>query len=257
MEIGNNMSFTAKFLKRLHDFGALGATEIVTHKLCGIPKTLFAFPPALIHPVWLRLGTTDILVFDDVIIRQDYSFGLPTSARVIVDAGANVGLTSIFYATRFPHAKVLAIEAEDSNFEVLQKNVRAYPNIIPVHAALWNCEGYISISPGAEDPTGHWGFSVNGASGETRAVTVPGLMREFGLDSIDLLKVNIEGAEKEVFEACDWQGAVGSVVIELHDRFKPGCSEAVNNAFAGCSRSESGYLVCYRRYKEAHSGPHS
>ena len=246
MEITNKMSFAAKFRKRLHDFGALGVAEFVSHKLCGFPRTLFAIPPQLLHPVSLRFDTTDILVFDDVIIKQDYSFGLPAFAKIIVDAGANVGMTSVFYATRFPQAKILAIEAEHSNFAMLRKNVRAYPNIIPIHAALWSNEGHISISLGQEDPFAHWGFAVNGHPGDVRAITVSGLMRDFGLDYIDLLKINIEGSEKEVFEVCEWQDAVGSVVIELHDRFKPGCSEAVNNALASFSRSESGYLTCYQ-----------
>jgi FkbM family methyltransferase len=245
MEI-DKMSLAAKFRKRLHDFGALGVAELVIHRLCGFPRTLFAFPPQLHHPVRLRFGTTDILVFDDVIIKQDYSFGLPTFARVIVDAGANIGMTSVFYATRFPHAKILAIEAEHSNFAMLRKNVRRYPNIIPIHAALWRSEGNISVGLGTEDPLGHWGFMVSGNPGDVRAITVPGLMRDFGLDYIDLMKINVEGSEKEVFEACEWQGAVGAVVIELHDRFKPGCSEAVDNALAGFSRSTSGYLTCYQ-----------
>jgi FkbM family methyltransferase len=246
MENGNKMTLVARFRKRLHEFGALGAAEFVIHKLCGFPKTLVAFPPRLIHQVSLRFDTTDILVFDDVIIKQDYSFGLPTSARTVVDAGANVGLTSIFYATRFPNAKVFAIEAEHSNFEVLRRNVRAYPNITPIEAALWSSEGNISINSGSEDPFSHWGFEVSGHPGDVRAITIPGLMSDYGIDYIDLLKVNIEGSEKEVFENCDWQGVVGSVVIELHDRFKPGCSEAVNNALASFSRSESGYLTCYQ-----------
>ena len=61
--------------------------------------------------------------------------------------------------------------------------------------------------------------------------------------------MNIEGSEKEVFEGCEWQNKVGSVVIELHDRFKPGCSVAVNRALSKFSRSASGYLTSYQRPK--------
>jgi Methyltransferase FkbM domain len=58
-------------------------------------------------------------------------------------------------------------------------------------------------------------------------VTVPEIMREHGLDRIDLLKVDIEGSEMEVFSHADaWIGSVDAISVELHDRFKPGCSSA-------------------------------
>lgn len=201
---------------------------------------------ALDHPVRLRFGTTDSLVFEDVIVKQHYNFGLPSRADVIVDAGANIGLTSLFYANRFPRAKIFAIEAENSNFQLLQKNVLAYPNITPIHAALLHKDGNTTVAHPPYDPSGHWGFVVEGDQGNVLSLTFPALMHAFDIDYVDLLKVNIEGSEKEVFEACDWQDRLGSVVIELHDQFKPGCTEAVDCALRGFSRSASGYLTCYQ-----------
>jgi len=247
------MSFTAKLRKRLHDFGALGVACFAIHKFCGFPKTLSTVPPGLTYPVSLRFDTTDMMVFDDVMIKQDYSFGLPASAEVIVDAGANIGMTSLFYAIKFPHARIFAIEAEISNFDLLQKNVHSYPNITPIHAALWHSEGNISVNSPPSESFGHWGFTVSGDLGNVRAITVQSLMREFGLDYIDLIKVNIEASEKEVFEACDWQDRVGSVVIELHDHFKAGCSQAVNHALRNFSQRTSGYLSWYQRIGNADS----
>jgi len=72
-------------------------------------------------------------------------------------------------------------------------------------------------------------------------------MRDFSIDHIDLLKIDIEGSEKEVFEACDWQDRIGSAVVELHDRFRPGCSQAVNHALENFSQSTSGDLTWYQR----------
>ncbi|WP_348260957.1 FkbM family methyltransferase [Telmatobacter sp. DSM 110680] len=195
----------------------------------------------------LRLDTTDMRVFDDVLVKEDYAFGLPSSAKVIVDAGANIGMTSLFYAYKFPSAKIFAVEPELSNFNMLRKNVRAYHNILPIHAALWHSEGRISVSTSPDEAFGHWGFVVSANPGDVSSITIPSLMRDFGLDYIDLLKVNIEGSEKEVFEACQWQDRIGSVVIELHDHFKSGCTDAVNHALRDFSRSASGYLTWYRR----------
>jgi FkbM family methyltransferase len=231
----------------LHEYGIIGLLEVICHKYCGIPKVLLAYPPKLKFPVRLRFGTTDVLTYHDIIIKDDYSFGLPPSATVIVDAGANIGMASVYYATRFPDARIIAIEAEQSNFEMLQKNVRGYPNITPIRAALWHSEGYISVTPSPYESLTHWGFIVNGNAGDVPAITIPSLMRDFGLDYIDFLKVNIEGAEKEVFEECNWQDRIGSVVIELHDSFKPGCTEVVDRAMKEFSRSKWDYLTWYWR----------
>jgi FkbM family methyltransferase len=241
------MLSVSKLGKYVTDFGLLGCAGIVIYKVFRFPRTLIAFPPKLSHPIRLRIDTTDMMVFGGVIVDEEYKFGLPATAKVIVDAGANIGMTSLFYATRFPEAQILAIEAEYSNFEMLRKNVRAYPNITPIHAALWHSEGYVSVADPPPGAFGHWGFVVTGASGAVRAVTVPSLMRDFSLDYIDLLKVDIEASEKEVFETCQWQDRVGSVVIELHDRFKPGCSQAVNHALGCFSRSTSGDLTWYQQ----------
>ena len=78
-------------------------------------------------------------------------------------------------------------------------------------------------------------------------MTMHTLMAEMNLDSIDLLKVDIEGAEKEVFEDCDWMQRVDCLIIELHDRFKPGCSRAVNSVTREFSRSQRGEMTLYTR----------
>ena len=104
--------------KYLTDYGLLGLAEIVSNKCCGFPKVMVAYPPKLGHAVRLRLNTSDRVVFRWVIIDEEYSFGLPSSANVIVDAGGYVGLTPIFYAKTFPKARIFTIEAERSNFEL-------------------------------------------------------------------------------------------------------------------------------------------
>ena len=72
----------------MDDFGMLGLAEIVSNKCCGFPKTMIAYPPKLDHAVRLRLHTSDTMVFGNVFMDEEYSFGLASSANVIVDAGA-------------------------------------------------------------------------------------------------------------------------------------------------------------------------
>ena len=64
---------------------------------------------------------------------------------VIIDAGANVGLSAVFYANRFPNARIIAIEPEPSNYEMLKRNVVPYSNVTPVQAALWKENGPLRL----------------------------------------------------------------------------------------------------------------
>ena len=151
---------------------------------------------------------------------------------------------------RFEKPRAIAIEPEPSNFAVLVRNTRPYPSIVPVHAALWSRDGEIGIgAPGrSRDARGKDAFvTCEGAEVRVRAVTLQTLMREMQIGSVDVLKMDIEGAEKEVFEACDWMPSVRCLMIELHDRLKPGCSGAVNSATRGFSQVQRHETVCYLR----------
>src|SRR5579862_1928443 len=236
------MSFRNNLQWYYGNLGIRGILAISGYRLCGRPREVSTRPPGSRYPIYLRLKTTDISAYSEILLRGLYDFDLPFSPTTIVDAGANVGMASIYFANKFPQAKIVAIEAESANFAMLAKNVQPYSRIIPVHAALWNRDGEIAI--GKPDPGtgafGEWGFVAReGQQGaRVRAITMPTLMKEAQIDSIDLLKMDIEGAEKEVFESCDWIDHVGCLMIELHDRDKPGCREAVNSACGGFSRLE-------------------
>ena len=162
-----------------------------------------------------------------------------------MDAGAYTGLSSAYFAGRYPEAKVIAIEPDGTNFDLLVRNTSALANVHPVRAALWSTSGSLEIvDPGQ----GEWAFRVaeTNDSGSTKlkleeavrnrvpAITIPEIMDSHCLSYIDLLKLDIEGSEKEVLAgSAPWIEHVGAICIELHDRFKPGCSRefyrAANN----------------------------
>lgn len=189
--------------------------------------------PGLKHPVHLRFRTTDASTLWQVLVIGEYDWEFARSPQVIVDAGANIGITSVFYANKYPQAKIVAIEPESSNYEMLKKNIAHYSNVISVQAALWKENKSLAlIDPGL----GHYGFqTVDDADADPSskreqilALTADKLMADYGIDYIDILKLDIEGSEKEVFEdSSRWINKVGVIVIELHDRLKPGCSRSV------------------------------
>jgi FkbM family methyltransferase len=232
------------------NFGLRGILALSTYRLFGQPREIAACPPGVRHPVHLRLKTSDESTYAQTLLWGQYAFDLPFSPRIIVDAGANIGMASIYFAHKYPRAKVIAVEAEASNFAMLVRNTRPYPAIIPVHAALWNRDGEISV--GDPDPAtganGHWAFVTREGLGESvRAMTMRTLMTEMQIQSIDLVKIDIEGAEKEVFEDSSWVENVGCLMIELHDRYRPGCSQAIESAMQGFSKLERGETTFFLR----------
>lgn len=233
-------------------FGLRGVAAISAYRLAGRPREIAGHPATVRHPVHVRLGTSDSSVYRTILLHGEYDFDLPFTPRTIVDAGANIGVASVYYAHKYPGARIIAVEAEASNYALLSRNVAPYSNIVAVHAALWNRNGEICLSePDASTGTfGKWGFITHEGDGvHVRAIHMRALMADYSLDSIDLLKVDIEGAEKEVFENCDWIGNVRALVVELHDRFKPGCREAVESVTSDFSRSQRGEMTLYVRHK--------
>lgn len=218
-------------------FGLHGIVLIARARLSRRAMQITVASGRHVQPVHLRMRTTDVSVYEEIIVNSEYFLDVDREPTVVVDAGANIGLTSVFFANRFPAARIIAVEPEASNFAMLCKNAAPYGNIVPVEAALWRTDTLLDLN----DPgTGSWGFQTEEptepgeANGRVRGLTIDTLMREAGVDHIDILKIDIEGAEKEVFEACEtWIDKVGVLVVELHDRWKSGCSETVHNAAKG------------------------
>ena len=196
------------------------------------------------HPIQLRVPSTDVPTYKHVFVRKEYRFEGEVAPRTIVDAGANTGLASIYFANRYPGARIIAIEPEQGNFEMLVKNVELYPNVIPVQAALWKNNDQIElVDPGLGD----WGYMTRnldddadlsqGVRHSVQAMTIDRVMEQFELESIDLLKLNIEGAEREVFEHSNaWIDRVNAMVVKLHERMKPGCESSFSQGSRGFDR---------------------
>jgi FkbM family methyltransferase len=181
-------------------------------------------------PVVARSGTSDLAAFRYVSAGA-YELELPHPPRLIIDLGANVGFASVDFASRYPGSTVLAVEPHPDNVTLLRRNVRSLSQVDVIEGAAWPHPGQLVL----EDPgKGFWGFRVSEPSGEggaVPAVTIPQLLARAGAESIDLLKVDIEGSEVELFsEDTEWLGHVRVVAIELHDRFRPGCRAAVDAA---------------------------
>jgi FkbM family methyltransferase len=233
-------------------FGMRASLLLLGRRIAGAsePSEISGCHKSIIHPIIVRSHSSDVVVYEDVLLKRQYDVSLTFPPEIIVDAGANVGITSVYYANKYPQAKIYAIEPEPSNFELLVRNTAKYSAIVPIQAALWSGDGHVSLDERDHNgrPGGAWSFFVSESKGKSvRAITVQTLMIENGLSVIDILKMDIEGAEKEVFEKCDWLSTVRVLAIELHDRFKPGCSDVVTSATQEFTKTQHGEVAFYVR----------
>lgn len=186
------------------------------------------------HPLlFLRNNQSDVYIFKQVFLDQQYRlFNFPLkSANRIIDAGANIGLAAIYFADQFPAAEIICIEPESNNFRQLQKNTAPYKNISVENAAVWSKEMSVVITN--ENSTLSAGFMV----GETKdllsdeaipAITIYSLMKKYNWSDIDIVKLDVEGAEKEIFandQAFEWLSKTKLLIIELHDNSVANCSK--------------------------------
>jgi FkbM family methyltransferase len=208
-----------------------GASLLLTSRRASkLGKRMEVVLPGTDIPLTLRLGTSDISVFKDIFIDLEYGWVFNTSPSVIIDVGGYTGLSAAFFAHTYPEAMIIAIEPDAQNYDLLMLNTARFPNVHAVRAAVWKESGTISLT----DPgTGAWGLRVSESHASVtggdlvRAVTIDEIRKEFGLDRIHLLKVDVEGSEKEIFSTADsWISSVDAICIELHDRFKVGCTRS-------------------------------
>jgi FkbM family methyltransferase len=183
---------------------------------------------------WIRPNTADAGIFRSVIAADKYRARAELKAKLIIDGGANVGFSTAYFAARYPEAKVVAIEPESGNIEQLAKNTNALNNVEIVQAGLWSRAEKLAV----ESAGGTDGFTVTEIPGHSErtidGVTIPQLMERAGVDTIDILKLDIEGAEGELFrDGCvSWLKNVRLMFIELHETKSPGCSALLAKALA-------------------------
>jgi FkbM family methyltransferase len=219
-------------------FGWRGVSFAFQEHFIPHPRRVRVPAPGIPSGVVLRTRTSDLDVYIEVFEDRIYDVELARPPRTIVDCGANIGLASVLFAQRYPQARIVAIEPDRESYALCRRNCRRYPNIETIHAAVWHEEAKLVMT----DPEGYgsWGMRTEPhperARRKLRTVrgqTLDALMREHGLDTIDLLKVDIEGAELELFaDPGAWIERVNVIFIECHDWIRPDCEATVRRATA-------------------------
>jgi len=195
----------------------------------------FFYPTEFAQPIYLRTTTSDYSIFIEVIFGKSYDFPLKFTPKVIIDCGANIGLASVFFKNKYPSAKIIAVEPEKENFEILSKNLNNYNNTILYNNGIWNKSARLKIE---DNGSGSLGFMVyESEENNTNAITsisIKDILLQNNIDTIDILKIDIEGSEKELFESNYdyWLPRTKLISIELHDRMRKGCSQSFFSAIS-------------------------
>jgi FkbM family methyltransferase len=199
--------------------------------------------PDLRNPIWLRGTYSDIITFNQTIVWNSHLWSLCKAKLVdakvesVIDCGANIGLTTVLFKNMFPGARIIAVEPGSENFLMLQRNANGYDNIFPVRAGIWSRKTNLEVID-------KYGAGDNGLIVQETddvdgipALTIQDIMNDYSLAHIDLLKVDIEGAEREIFnqDASGWLSRTKILLIELHDYKISGSSSNFIKAIAQLS----------------------
>ncbi|MFZ1987929.1 MAG: FkbM family methyltransferase [Minisyncoccia bacterium] len=165
--------------------------------------------------VWCRSGTTDPDVLRTTFFNQYELPPLPLPEYcTILDLGSNVGYTIAHLKHAYPHARIVGVEMDKENFEVCKKNTESYEGCELLNAAVWTSDGLVEY--GGQDEQSY-AVSSTGTYQKIQSITIPTLIEQYGIEKIDYLKMDIEGAEIPIFkENLDWLRIVMSAKIEVH-----------------------------------------
>lgn len=215
-----------RYLQRIRELGLVNFLAYTWHQKTKRPKrgefTLGS--PHAAHPLFCRGGSSDIDVFKHIYVCREYScLDHLSDPKLIIDCGANAGYSASYFLTRFPAAKLIAVEPDLGNFEMLRKNTACFGDRCDaVMAGVWSKSCGLVFS---EVPFGdgrEWARSVREARPlevpVVEAVDIGGLLAASGFERISLLKIDIEGSEVAVFSGShtEWIDRVDNLIIELH-----------------------------------------
>lgn len=202
--------------------------------------------------ILFRPGTSDQAVIDQIFAYHNYDLArlrrgqelfdiydrLAASSRLplVIDAGANIGASAIYFDYRFRDAHVIAIEPEQDNFDLLRANTCG-TRVECIHAALTARPGFANVIDPGE---GCWGYRTTASDSTANmeqlveCVTINELYESHSESCAPfIVKIDIEGGESDLFSAnTEWVAQTPLIIIELHDWLLVG--EANSRAFLRC-----------------------
>lgn len=157
-------------------------------------------------------------------IQAQYDQILATGyTPLIIDAGANIGASCLYFANEFPEARVIGIEPESGNHRIATDNCNGHPNINILRAGLASTTGRARIDNKGAD---NWAFQTKvDTQGDLPLVSINTLIEDASSQKLTpfLVKIDVEGFEENIFASnTEWIDQFYILIIELHDWMLPG-----------------------------------
>lgn len=187
--------------------------------------------------IFLRKKGSDVNVYWQIFINREYQTVVDTTdlnkieIKTIIDAGSNIGLTALYFSNHFSEAKIIALEPDKENYEQLVKNTekRSNENVL-LQKAVWSENTNVYLHNDFRDNQ-EWSRRVLKTETATKieAVSINSIIEKYKIETVDILKIDIEGGEAEIFRSdCDlsFLDKTKILAIEIHDELN--CREKIN-----------------------------
>lgn len=186
------------------------------------------------HKILVRKYTRDLLVFDGFFVSDDYYsivkniIDQNTNIESIIDAGANIGCATILLNSYFPNARIVCVEPEASNAEILYKNIQLnqLEALVSIEQkALWNVDTALELQ---QIDYSHDGFHVmnglsHGSVDVVNTITSEQIMMKYNMPRVNIFKIDVEGAEKTLFEDEQCKESfipkTDNIIMEVHPAY--------------------------------------
>ena len=238
VERRNSLAYKARaFFVSVRNLGVLQSLVYLYYKTLGSGRdtisTFKLYSKESRSAILCRRNGSDAYVFGQIFAYREYRcIDDVRDPKLIIDCGANIGCSSVYFLNRFPDATVICIEPDPDNFLIMETNLELYKaRVRAIRSAIWSRTTSLVLGDGQA-----WARKVKedtcGAGTAVPAIDIGSLLETSGFDRISLLKIDIEGSEKEVFATNyqSWLAKTDTLVIELHG---PECTSIVEGALSG------------------------
>jgi FkbM family methyltransferase len=178
-------------------------------------------PVGSLHLAVRTNSGSDVFIHSEVFEHLYYKLPLKSMPKTILDLGANIGFTAIYFSRCFPKAEIVCVEPEPNNADVLMRNLALnHVNAEVIRAAVSTVDGEATLQLSNND-YGHKLLKPNeqfiGESITVPTFSVTTILDTLGWESVDLVKIDIEGYERQLFsDDCKWLYGVQALCIEWH-----------------------------------------
>ncbi|HEX4077206.1 MAG TPA: FkbM family methyltransferase [Candidatus Acidoferrales bacterium] len=161
-----------------------------------------------------RLNKGDLHGIREVWFDEAYRVPFEDPSGTLLDMGANIGLTSVWLAKRYPFTRVIAVEPDPSNASLVRRNLELNGvNGEVLEAAIGPCEGTARFASNQSSNLGR--VSDHGVS--VAMTTVDAVLKNAACRRFGLVKIDIEGGEQQLFDGpTDWLASTDAIIAELH-----------------------------------------